>query len=195
MAAGGPEWPDRNAGRAEWSSPPLFKEVQKFRDLWWWKALMVVTGLALTVPVALAFLQKIPGGITGFHGTMGPPAMLSAAIGLAAGILSLMLLYAMRLETSVTPAGVHVRFRPFHFKAKFYPFGEITSAEAVTYRPLLDYGGWGIRYGRNGWAYNVRGNRGVLLKFRDRGNLLIGSMNADEMAGVISKYAGHNRNT
>jgi len=184
---GGTEWPERNAGKTLWSSPPLISEVQRFRDLWWFKLLIVLTGLALFAPLITTIIFAIIGKGANWHGMLSMKTILSMAIGLFAGALSMTLLLTMRLETDVTAAGVHVRFRPFHFKAKFYPFGEIVSVEAVTYQPLRDYGGWGIRYGRNGWAYNVQGNRGVMLKFLDRGNLLIGSMKADEIAETISK--------
>jgi hypothetical protein len=39
----------------------------------------------------------------------------------------------------------------------------------------MEYGGWGIKYGKMGKAYNVSGNRGVQLEFTDGKRLLIGS--------------------
>ena len=195
--SGGPEWPDRRsrptrqrrgetdreAGKTKWSSPPLFVEVQRFRDLWWWKLLIGLTSLAIFGP--LITVASAVGVKAGFHGTMAPQTFVAMAIGLGAGAVSIYLLMAMRLETGVTQAGIHVQFRPFHLRPKFYPFGKITSAEAVTYRPLRDYGGWGIRYGRMGWAYNISGNHGVMLKFRDRRNLMIGSLKSGELALII----------
>ena len=148
---------------------------------------MLLTGLAVFAPLLAVILHATLGIKAGFHGVFAPPAIAALVIGLAAGIISLVLLAVMRLETNVTRAGIHVRFRPFHLKAKFYPFGEITSVEPVTCSPLRDYGGWGIRYGRKGWAYNVSGDRGVMLSFRDRGNLLVGSKRADEFAAVARK--------
>jgi hypothetical protein len=186
MAAGGPEWPDRNAGRIEWSSPPLFFEVQRFRDLWWWKILAVLAAVATLGPSLAVLLHAIAvGGQANGRPVLPLPALVPLATGLLAGLAALYVLLWMRLETEVVDTGIRVRFRPFHLKPKLYSFGDIASAEAVTYSPLRDYGGWGIRYGRKGWAYNVSGNRGVLLKFRDRGDLLIGSLKADEFAAVL----------
>ncbi len=34
---------------------------------------------------------------------------------------------------------------------------------ARKYRPIREYGGWGIRYGWNGRAYSTSGNEGVQL--------------------------------
>ena len=41
---------------------------------------------------------------------------------------------------------------------------------------MIDYGGWGIRKGRDGKrVFNARGNRGVRLELSDGTRLLIGS--------------------
>jgi hypothetical protein len=38
------------------------------------------------------------------------------------------------------------------WRTRHIPFAEIREAKAVTYRPILHYGGWGIRRGTNGWG-------------------------------------------
>ena len=55
---------------------------------------------------------------------------------------------------------------------------------------FYDYGGWGIRRGRRGWAYNVSGNRGVLLQLENEKTLLIGSQRPDELAAAIEAQRG-----
>lgn len=52
---------------------------------------------------------------------------------------------------------------------------DIVAAQAVTYRPLRDYGGWGIRWGRGGVAWTVSGSRAVRLDLRNGRHVLIGS--------------------
>lgn len=64
---------------------------------------------------------------------------------------------------------------------------EIASAEAVTYSPLAEYGGWGIRgWGKN-TALNARGNCGVRLTLRDGRRVLIGSQRPDELAAALTE--------
>ncbi len=62
---------------------------------------------------------------------------------------------------------------------------DIASAESVTYSPIADYGGWGIR----GWgkkvALNARGNRGVRLTLRDGRRVLVGSQRPEELAEAL----------
>lgn len=61
----------------------------------------------------------------------------------------------------------------------------IRHSEVRTYSPLKEYGGWGIRYGSNGKAYNVSGNQGVQLEFRDGKRLLVGSQLPLELLNAL----------
>ncbi len=69
-----------------------------------------------------------------------------------------LLLYAMRLSVQVETEAIRIRFFPIW--GKTLPLAEVVRWEVRTYRPILDYGGWGIRYSLlgKGWAYNVSGN-------------------------------------
>ena len=68
-----------------------------------------------------------------------------------------------------------------------FDFDSIEKAEAHSYSPLRDYGGWGIRYGGKGKAYNVSGNKGVLLMLKDGKNVLIGSQNHEGLCSAINE--------
>lgn len=65
------------------------------------------------------------------------------------------------------------------------PIDSIESAKIVAYHPVRDYGGYGIRSGRAGRAYIAAGNRGVLLRFSDRKELLLGTGRPSELAAAI----------
>lgn len=88
------------------------------------------------------------------------------------------------LQVEVRESALLVRLFPFTRQHRF-PWHTIRSCEARTYRPIVEYGGWGIRYGRSGKAYNVYGTRGVQLEFHDGTRLLIGSQQADTLAEAI----------
>jgi len=92
--------------------------------------------------------------------------------------------YLMKLVTEVHDDAIRLRFA-WGWRPKRIPFSAISRAEAVTYRPLAEYGGWGIRKGRNGWAWNISGNRGVRIRYTDGKEFLIGSQRADELARAI----------
>jgi len=104
---------------------------------------------------------------------------------LMAGLLWLM--WAARLVTEVRDDGIYIRFYPFHRGFRGFLWQEIESFEARTYRPILEYGGWGIRMGPDGGAYNVSGNTGLQLTFRYglAGGVLIGSRRPEELAMAV----------
>ena len=96
-------------------------------------------------------------------------------------------MYTISLDTQVRESGVFIRFWPFHRKWVMFGFDSIQKAEASIYSPLKDYGGWGIRYGSKGKAYNVSGNKGVLLTLKDGKNVLIGSKNHEVLCSAITE--------
>ena len=55
---------------------------------------------------------------------------------------------------------LYYRFYPFHISIHRIACEDIKAVKARTYRPIMEYGGWGIRWSRRGKAYNVYGNRG-----------------------------------
>jgi hypothetical protein len=78
-----------------------------------------------------------------------------------------------------------VRFFPFHRRPRVIDLENIESVEAVRYSPLRDYGGWGIRHGSAGKAYNVSGNQGVVLRLKNGKTVLLGSQRYEELAAAI----------
>jgi len=154
----------------------LFEEEQSFPQFWFWLTL----GASLLVMV-LAY---------GPMYLAGQPVPVEALVVSAATIGVMMLLVAalllgMKLRVTVDDRQLHVRFSPFVDRAIF--LDDIRSWEARTYRPIVEYGGWGIRWGMfgKGQAYNARGNRGVQLELADGARLLIGSQRAEELADAI----------
>jgi hypothetical protein len=67
------------------------------------------------------------------------------------------------------------------------PFEAIQTYEAKTYRPLREYGGWGIRYGAAGKAYNVSGNLGVQLSLLSGRKIMLGSQKPEELVLAIDR--------
>jgi len=104
------------------------------------------------------------------------------------GIMLLYMYFAGRLVTEVRPDGLYIRFVPFHFRPNHIPLEGVTACEARTYRPIREYGGWGIRRGVGRKAYNVSGNQGVELRFEDGSKLLIGSNKSSQLAAALEPF-------
>ena len=63
---------------------------------------------------------------------------------------------------------------------------DIVTYEARQYRPLVEYGGWSIRFGRHKkQASPMGGNRGVELELTGGARLLVGSQRPKELASAI----------
>lgn len=163
----------------------LFHEVQEFRRLWF--AFLILPGsLTLIVLFAFGMYRQLGMGIP--FGSDPMPDGVLWFIGpfmILLGCFLIFIFLSMRLITTVQGDGVYLRYVPF--VNRIITFRDIVKCEARTYHPLRDYGGWGIRGGRKRRAYNVRGNRGVQLGFRDGSSLLIGSQRAEELERAILK--------
>ena len=95
-------------------------------------------------------------------------------------------MYIVGLDTEVTGSEVRIRFRPIHRNWVRYNFDQIEDVQVHNYNPIRDYGGWGIRYGSLGKAYNVSGNTGVLVTLKNRSRVLIGSGLHEILSDIIS---------
>lgn len=155
-----------------------FREEQRFRQLWLW---ILLLGGALLQWI-IAWQQLVLGRLFGDNpasGTLVIILLIVFSIAIPA------LLYKMRLIVEVRQDGVYVRFWPFHLKEQRFAFENIERSYARTYRPLRDYGGWGIRYSGKGKAYNVSGDRGVQLELENGRRVLIGSQRSEALAAAI----------
>ena len=65
-------------------------------------------------------------------------------------------------------------------------------AVAMKYKPISQYGGWGIKYGFNGKAYNVSGNLGVKVFLKNGSNIMFGSQNYKSLARSLLNLINNN---
>ena len=122
-------------------------------------------------------------------GAGGRTAAVAAALVALSCVGTIALMMLLRMETQVRTRGVYVRMRPLPW-AHITP-ESIVAHRAVTYRPLRDYGGWGLRRTLRGdRAYNASGNRGVRLEFADGRHVLVGSQDADRLDRAVAGIPG-----
>jgi hypothetical protein len=162
---------------------PLFHEEQRFdRSLW---VVPLAIGVPFLVMIALGIWQQIVKGIPFGNQPMSDGGLIAFALGTAATIVLIAwLLASARLVTEVTVDALSIRFHPFHRKPLV--IRGIATAAARRYRPIAEYGGWGIRYGwKGGRAYNVSGDEGVQLVLANGRRILIGSQRARELEMAI----------
>ncbi len=160
-------------------SPVSFREIQRFGQIWVWVLVLMVSGVAWYGAYQQLILKKP-------FGDNPAPDSLMWVILVVFGIGFPLFFYSMRLVTEVRAEGLYYRFYPLHRRFHMLAFTDIAGCEAVTYRPIRDYGGWGIRFGARGKAFNVRGNRGVELALNDQSRILIGSQKPEQLAMALS---------
>ena len=163
----------------------LFREVQRFRQPW--IAAVVVCGLILVVGVFSYGLvsQLVFDEPFGNKPVSNVCLVIQAVVAISVCLAVLVLLWLSKLLTEVRGDGLYVRFFPFHRRFRKIPLEKVVSFRALTYRPIWEYGGWGLRWRPGGRAYNVRGRRGVRLEFENGKHLLIGSQRAEELEAAI----------
>jgi hypothetical protein len=115
------------------------------------------------------------------------PGLLRAGLMLAAtGGLTILIFAVLKIVTEVRDDGLYVRLFPLPFR--HIAWDKIQSHRVRTYHPLLEYGGWGIRFGISGKAYSARGNRGVQLVLRSGRRVLIGSQMPESLDAAMANF-------
>jgi hypothetical protein len=115
-------------------------------------------------------------------------AELVTGLVMGMGLLLVVVVFSLYMTTEVTPTDVRVWFGWIPTYRRVVAIGMVRRIEVVTYRPIADYGFWGVRSGRDGErALIARGNRGVRLELMDGTRLLIGSQRPEVLATALEQ--------
>ena len=139
-----------------------FEETQSF-PLWGYAVLAAGFAAATRGAAGAAAVQKLA--------ILGPMALIAN-------------LFSMK--TVVDDEALTVTFGwAFPMYRRTIRLSQIRSCEVVTYHPLLEYGGWGIRGWGGNVALNARGNRGVRLELDGGKRVLVGSQRPEALAQAL----------
>jgi len=164
-----------------------FKEEQKFTQVWLWVLLIISITAAILPYAVLLFEGLIKSKPYGEKPTFDDSVLITFIVTLLVSIGIIVLFWKTKLITEVKTDGIYLRFPPFFFKDKVFGTDEIETYEIRQYKAVREYGGWGIRHGGSGKAYNVRGNIGLQLGFRNSKKLLIGTQRKDALLRAMNK--------
>jgi hypothetical protein len=158
-----------------------FSEQQWLRQKWLW---ILMFGINLLI--FYGFIQQIVFDKP--YGTQ-PTSDLGITLVLLLMTVTTMLLLSIRLDTEVDKDGIKYRYFPFHLTTKAISWDDVSKAYIRKYNPIMEYGGWGIRWGTygKGNAYNVAGNMGLQLVLKNGKKLLLGTQKADDLDRVIEQ--------
>ena len=162
----------------------IFKEEQKFTQLWV-HILLALGFIPGIVIITRAWIQATDDNTDvkiGFLVVVGSMVLVYG------------LMFSLKLKTRIDEKGIYYRFIPFHLSIKFIAWEDLNNAYVRKYKPISEYGGWGIK-GRlllkksKGVAFNVKGDLGLQLELQNGKKILIGTQKEEEVKKVLIMYA------
>jgi hypothetical protein len=160
--------------------PPIFEESQRFNQ--WWIYLVPVSAVLFSVYVTYEqlWMQRPVGNNPLDNDHLWIMWLFTLSI--------LALIAIVRLDTQINNSGIHVRLRPF--TSAYFSWDQIEQAYLRKYKPLREFGGYGLRFSRSGKAYNIKGDEGLQLVLKNGKQVLIGTQKWDELEKTLEKMLG-----
>lgn len=155
----------------------LFKEEQKFGQPWIWMIIIPVN-MASLIFFALGFHEQlIEGKAFGENPLPNTELIITGVITLVSVVGLTLLFYTMKLVTEIRTDGIYFRYPPLFSKFRSIKKEAIERLEVRQYKPIAEYGGWGVKKGSKkfGKAYNVKGKTGLQLYLKDGNKVLFGT--------------------
>lgn len=166
----------------------LFKETQQFRQ-WWNIVVILISTVSLFVFSIYVFIQQSLRGIPVGNSPV-PNGVLVVMFFFS--LIFLWGFFSMKLEVEIDEEGIHYKYFPLISKMKMISKGEIQRYEIRKYKPILDYGGWGIkRKFKWGRAYNVSGNIGLQLYLTNGKKVLFGTQRSQAIKYAMDEMMKH----
>ena len=147
-----------------------FTEKQYFKQKWIWFMLFGVLALSI-IPILNVAATK----------------PLAALICILPVILIMALFFLMNLKTVINQKSINIQFYPFIRKPKAFLWEDIKKIELTKYQPMVEYGGYGIRGLGDDKAYNIQGDIGLKLYFKDGKKLMLGTQKPNEINKVVTE--------
>ena len=140
----------------------------------WWLWTLVI---GVTILIWYAFFQQIILDRPFGQNPAGNGLLI--VFWLIFGIGFPLFIYLLQLRITVTKDSLNIRFFPLVNRT--IPRNQISAIESVSYRPIMEYGGWGIRGYKDNRAYTAAGKRGVRITLKDGNKILIGSQTPEKL--------------
>lgn len=156
----------------------LFTETQRFRQTWLWGLLL--GSLAVTT---WGVIQQVILGIP--WGTRPAPDWVLVLIWMVMVLINWGMAIA-RLDIVLSTQSVYFRFFPFHQTKREIAWADVLYVGRRRYAPIREFGGYGIRWGAGGKAFNTGGNQGLQLVLKNRKRLLLGIRNTEGLDTALA---------
>ena len=155
----------------------VFNESQTYRGTW-----LIYLILLIELPTVIL--------LTVLFFTSEEKQEMGIALVFVFGIMSLALtlILNIKLETRIDHLGIQFRYLPFIRKWRLLSKESILAAEVITFNPLLDYGGWGMKGNKTTKLYNITGDQGILVDTGESKKILLGTLKAKELSSFLEDW-------
>lgn len=164
----------------------LYREEQRFTQ--WWRWLLVLS--ACTIPIVIIATElTISSDNTAEEVTT--LLVVLCFVALFEAVL-IWLFWSMKLIIEINETGIRFKYPPVIRKWRIIKKSEVQSFEVRQYKPIAEYGGWGIKvkFRNSGIAYNVKGNIGLQLYLKNGKKLLLGTQRKQAIDYAMCKLMG-----
>ena len=165
----------------------LYQEEQRFDQIWM-KIPLYLIAIGNVFLFGYGIYHQLKAGKPWGENPMSDTGLIVVScftIALWTGVF--LLFQKSKLITKITGTEIRLRYPPFFSKEKIIPIETIKMMEVRKYNPIWEFGGWGIRHGIKGKAYNVKGNIGLQIYFKNGKRLLIGTQKKDQVEWATNK--------
>lgn len=161
-----------------------FFEKQKFDQTWLIILLVGTTILPIAINLAFFVLPYETFDSIGSLISMIDELIYFVLMGSITGIL----LFVFKLETYIDSSGIYFRLYPLNRKYQHKTKDDIIEYSFKEYRPIGEFGGWGIRYGnKRTKAYTTSGKKGIIFNLKDGKYLLIGTKKPEAFIKALDR--------
>lgn len=174
-----------------------FNEKQ-YQKSWWKWLLMIGMDLMFVVGTIMQIGYRRSFGNSPMSDTM--LIILTVFV-----ILFSIVLLSSYLQTYINSDGVYIKYFPFHLKYKFFSWESIESAKVRSYNPLMEFGGWGIKWikfcfnnfpplFKSSTCYTVSGTNGLELSLKNGKKVMIGTHSPNSLEETLTKLSKKGKN-
>jgi hypothetical protein len=159
-----------------------YREEQRLNQPW---VKVLMGGVAVAAWAGVGLQLSLTGS---FGNNLTTWSMIAIGV-IAGGVLPLWVL-SVRLVVEVRPERLVYKYVGLHRSWHEISWDEVAHFYGRRYKPIREYGGWGIRFNKEGKAYNAKGEHGVQLVMRDGGKVLFGSQEPERLVAAIEDATG-----
>lgn len=164
-----------------------FFEEEKFDQKWnLFLVTPITSGMIIFLLVSL-YYQLILEKPVGSEPLSDAEFIILSVITIPILLFIIWLFFVMKLTVKIDENKIYVKFYPL--MKREYLIDDIESFEIKEFNPIIDFGGWGLRYSIR-WrttGFIMRGKVGVHIHFKNKKNILIGSQKSNELFNTITK--------